>query len=77
MGAGYSYRYETCSTWCFIAPVAQVGFGVSTMGPFVELNAIFYFFWRFRVDVATHFYFLKNRVMTWSYPFWLGVSLKV
>ena len=35
MGAGYSYRYETCSTWCFIAPVAQVGFGVSTMGPFV------------------------------------------
>ena len=75
IGVGYDRRFPICDQSCFWQFYVQVGGGVSTAGPMVEILWGTNLFWLLRIDVGTHFYVTKERVITWSYPLWTGISL--
>ncbi len=76
-GVSYGWRYSLCGRICPLRMFAQLGAGVSTAGPVVEVIWSVTPLWLLRVDIATHFYFLTDRAILWSYPFWLGVSVPI
>ncbi len=53
----------------------QVGAGFASTGGIFHFGVVFNPFWLIRIDVSTHFYILRNRVVIWNYPFWFGFSL--
>ena len=75
MGGGYDLRMPVCDQRCFWQFYAQIGGGVSTIGPYVEVLWGTNLFWILRLDIATHFYITAARAIFWSYPLWAGLSL--
>jgi hypothetical protein len=88
VGAGYGIRFDACSD-CFWKAFVQSGLGLSTAGPYLELDwglAVpiipiwlprdpFRYVPQLRIDFATHLIFSNVRPSVWSYPLWLGFSI--
>lgn len=75
MGGGYNWRFPICDNACFWQFFVQSGLGVSTGGPYVEFSWTTVPFWLARLDITTHLFITKSRLVTWSYPLWIGISL--
>lgn len=77
IGGLYSFRYPICGQECLVQVYAQTGVGVTSVGPAVEFLWGMNLFWTVRLDVASQFYFTMNRVVLWSYPLWIGLSVSL
>jgi len=75
MGATYDWRFAICGRSCFWQFYAQAGVGLSTAGPMVEILWSSILLWTVRIDMATHLIVIPNRVITWSYPLWVGFAI--
>ena len=87
-GATYNWRFPICSTDCWWQLFLQTGAGLSNGGPIGEITwgsiipalPIWLPFGTpryipaFRVDITTQLIFVQWRAVSWSYPFWFGVS---
>ncbi len=76
-GGMYSFRYPICGQECLVQVYAQTGIGVTSVGPGAELLWGMNLFWTVRLDVASQFYITKDRVVVWSYPLWIGLSISL
>jgi hypothetical protein len=88
MGAGYNYRLPICDSSCFWQFFAQVGGGVSnaglyediTWGSIIPMLPIWLPFSApryipaFRIDITSQFFPNRQRLITWSYPLWVGIT---
>ncbi len=75
MGATYDWRFPICDQSCFWQFYIQAGVGLSTTGPVLEVLWGTTLLWVARVDIATQMFFQSNRLISWSYPLWIGVSI--
>jgi hypothetical protein len=89
MGALYAYRFPICDDACLVHIHVQAGAGVSTAGPLVEFlwgmeipvlpialtGGTIPWIPMLRIDFANHWIVTRNRVITWSYPLWVGATL--
>lgn len=87
-GAGYDYRLPVCDESCFWQFFVQIGGGLTNAGGFAEVTwgsmIPLLPFWipasspRFipmlRIDITSQFFATRERVITWSYPLWIGLS---
>ncbi len=53
------------------------GFGLSTAGPYLLIDWSVRILWFGRIDIATHFYILRDRISIWNLPLWLGISVPI
>ncbi len=88
VGAGYDFTFNSCDE-CFWRFFVQAGGGISTAGPYAELDWGFAipllpiwlptkaprFVPQLRVDFATHMIQTTTRAITWSYPLWIGIGI--
>lgn len=88
-GLGYGYRLPICGDDCFWRLFTQVGGGLTNGGGFAEITwgiviplipiwlpiSAPRYIPSIRLDVSTHFFATTSRVLTWSYPLWLGLSV--
>jgi hypothetical protein len=74
-GMTYNWRFPICNQSCFWQFFVEAGAGVSTAGPMVEVVWGSILLWSLRVDLSTQAFLIPQRVILWSYPFWMGVSL--
>ncbi len=88
-GLGYSYRLPVCDADCFWQFFSQVGGGLSNAGAYGEISWGMIIpllpIWlpttapryipAFRIDVASQFYFGRQRIISWSYPLWAGMTV--
>lgn len=76
VGVSWDYRFSTCErcVWQFYT---QVGVGLSTGGPLVEVIWGTIFLWTARLDFATQMFATYKRAVVWSYPLWAGVSFSI
>ena len=89
MGGVYAFRFPICDESCLVNIHAQAGIGLSTAGPLVELlwgmeipvlplaltGGTIPWIPMLRIDFANHWIATRNRVITWSYPLWVGATL--
>lgn len=87
----YSWRFPLCGEECWWQFHSQVGAGFSTAGPVVELlwgsilpvaplwlpRAGPKYFPAIRIDFATHLIAIPYRVVMWSYPLWIGMTVAI
>lgn len=76
-GFGGTYRWNICGEDCFAQAYILTGGGISQIGPYAELTWGTIMSWVTRIDITTQLYFSysEQRVITWSYPLWVGVSV--
>ena len=88
-GAIYSWRFPICDETCWWQFFAQIGAGVSTAGPLAEIvwgsqiplaplwlpRSAPKYLPSLRFDVTTHMIAVPYRLVLWSYPLWLGISV--
>ena len=88
-GVGYAYRLPICDESCFWQFFVQVGGGLSNAGGFLDVTwgsqiplvpiwlpvASPRFIPSLRIDISSHFFATRTRVLTWSYPLWVGLAL--
>ncbi len=89
LGALYAWRFPICDTSCMIHVHAQAGVGATSAGPLVEFlwgteipvlplglnGGTIPYVPMLRLDIASHWIATRSRLITWSYPFWIGVTL--
>lgn len=89
LGALYAWRFPICDESCMIHIHAQAGVGVTSAGPLVEFlwgteipvlplalnGGTIPYVPMLRFDIASHWIATRSRLITWSYPFWIGVTL--
>jgi hypothetical protein len=89
IGGVYAFRFPICDESCLVHLHAQVGIGASTAGPLVEFlwgmeipvlplaltGGTISWIPMIRIDFANHWIATRSRVITWSYPLWVGVTL--
>jgi hypothetical protein len=87
-GIGYDYRLPVCDESCFWQFFVQIGGGLTNAGGFAEvawgtmipLLPLWLpipsprFIPMLRVDITSQFFATTERVITWSYPLWIGLS---
>ena len=76
-GAHYSQVFSLCSMRCWLQNFVTSGLGLSNAGPYVSLEWSFTFFWTARVDFSTHLLATNRRLISWSYPLWLGLRIPI
>lgn len=75
-GVSYDFRFDICGKKCwFFRVYSAVGIGISSIGPFAEVVATFVPLSVVRVDISTHFIPARDRVILWSYPLWVGLTI--
>jgi hypothetical protein len=88
-GIGYSYRLPVCDADCFWQFFSQVGGGISNAGVYGEVDwgviipmlpiwlptSAPRYIPAFRIDIASQMYASRQRIITWSYPLWAGVTV--
>lgn len=88
-GAGYAYRLPICDESCFWQFFVQVGGGVTNAGAFADVTwgsqipllpiwlptSAPRFIPSLRIDITSQFFATRSRVIIWSYPIWVGLSL--
>lgn len=89
LGVLYAWRFPICDESCMVHLHTQVGIGLTSAGPLVEFlwgteipilplglnGGTIPYVPMLRVDVASHWMATHSRLITWSYPFWVGVTL--
>lgn len=76
IGAIGSYRLFHYNPSSYFGAYTQLGGGMTSAGPVTEIV------WGMkllvmRLDFATHMYWTKSRVITWSYPLWIGFTFPI
>ena len=74
-GGTYHWRFPICGIECFWQFYAQAGIGLSTGGPILEFTWSTTAFWVARIDFATQIFVTRTRLVSWSNPLWIGVSV--
>ena len=88
-GLGYSYRMPVCAADCFWQFFSQVGGGISNAGVYGEIDwgmiipmlpiwlptSAPRYIPAFRIDIASQMYTGQDRIITWSYPLWAGITV--
>lgn len=74
-GLVYAKRFPICGTHCFWQFYVQTGIGISSAGPLFEVTWGTNLLWLARIDFATQAFVTTDRLIFWSYPLWLGISL--
>jgi hypothetical protein len=74
-GATYDFRYVLCGFKCPVQFYAHAGAGISTGGPLLQLGWSSHWLWIGRLDVMTQIFFERSRLINWSYPLWIGISV--
>jgi hypothetical protein len=88
-GAVYDLRLPICDHTCFWQFFVQAGGGLSNAGPLAELTwgtmipllpiwlpvPRFNYVPALRLDITTHMIVIRQRIVTWSYPLWVGLSV--
>jgi hypothetical protein len=75
VGGVYDFRYPLCGSGCLLQVYGQAGLGLSSAGVFSEIGWSTTTLWIFRIDVLTHLYFTRSRIINWSYPLWIGFTI--
>lgn len=76
-GVIMSVRERACLTQscALVETSVSLGGGLATSGPIVQLRWSLVFLSTIRLDVATQAFFSRTRMVLWSYPVWVGVSM--
>ena len=76
-GVTGAYRLPICDESCFAQAFLLTGGGVSQIGPYAELTWGTILGWVTRIDITSQLYysFSEQRIITWSYPLWVGISV--
>ena len=89
LGALYAMRFPLCDESCMVHIHVQGGLGATSAGPLVEFlwgtevpllplalnGGTIRYVPMLRFDIASHWMATRSRLITWSYPFWIGVTL--
>ena len=89
IGAMASRRLPLCDQSCWWQFWSQVGAGLSTAGPLLEISwgmqmpllplwlprPSFVGVPALRIDFATHMFITRKRLVVWSYPLWAGIAV--
>jgi hypothetical protein len=75
LGGVYSLRHTFVSAKYPLQAFAQFGLGASTGGVVAEGTLGTTLFYLLRIDLTSHLIINQNRAISWSYPFWTGVSI--
>lgn len=90
-GATISKRFSICNDQCFWQFFIQLGAGGSNGGPISEMTwgtiIPFLPLWlpfsapkfvpALRIDITTQIAYIRWRAVTWTYPFWVGISVPI
>ena len=76
-GVSANYRFDICGKDCAAQAFILLGGGISQIGPYAELTWGSILGWVTRIDITTQLYYstTENRIITWSYPLWVGISI--
>lgn len=75
-GVIYSRRLPLCSGSCWLWPTfLQAGAGLASAGPLLAVDWVMTPLSLLRIDMSTHLMINSKRVVAWSYPLWLGITL--
>jgi hypothetical protein len=75
IGLSWDRRFEMLGPGWPLRPYFQVGPGISTGGPFAELMWGCTIAYVLRIDIATHLIATSKRIVSWNYPFWVGMTV--
>jgi hypothetical protein len=89
LGGVYSFRFPVCDDSCMVHTHVQAGIGGSSAGPLAEFlwgaeipllplalnGGTIPYVPMLRMDFASHWLATRSRIIMWSYPFWVGVTL--
>lgn len=89
VGAVYAFRFPVCDEFCLVHMHLQTGIGGTSAGPLAEFlwgaeipllplalnGGTIPYVPMLRVDLASHWVATRSRLIMWSYPFWVGVTL--
>ncbi len=75
IGGLYGLRFNVCDQSCFWQFFVTTSAGISTGGPTIDVSWSTVVLWIARLDFSTQIFFTRNRIVTWSYPLWMGVSI--
>lgn len=76
-GITYAIRHSLCQQYCVAQAYVQTGIGLSTAGPVAEILWGTTLLWTVRIDFATQIFVAPRRLIFWSYPLWVGLSLSL
>jgi hypothetical protein len=75
VGASWLRRFSLCTAACSFSHAILLGGGISSAGPLFEISWSFQLLWLLRVDFTTHYFVSTTRLVNWSYPLWLGLTI--
>jgi len=75
LGGVYSLRHTFISAKYPFQSFTQFGLGASTGGVVAEGTIGMTLLYLLRIDLTSHMIINQNRAISWSYPFWTGVSV--
>ena len=89
VGGMWSRRLPVCDHSCWWQFWSQMGAGLSTAGPLLEISwgmqipllplwlprPAFAGVPALRIDFATHMFITRKRFVVWSYPLWAGIAV--
>jgi hypothetical protein len=84
-------RFSVCDDSCFWQFFVQLGAGGSNGGPITEMTwgtiipllpiwlplSAPKFVPALRIDITTQIVYIRWRAVTWTYPFWVGISVPI
>lgn len=73
-GGIYALRFSLCGQSCFWQVYLHTGGGLSSGGGVIEIGWSTILLWSARIDFTSQFYFTTSRMVTWTYPGWIGLS---
>ncbi len=90
-GAVLLKRFSLCDESCFWQFFVQLGAGGSNGGPITEMTwgtiipllpiwlplSAPKFVPALRIDITTQIVYIRWRAVTWTYPFWIGISVPI
>jgi len=75
-GITYDWRFPICSMACWVPTYLQAGGGISQAGPLAQLTWSTTVLRLLRIDYTTQAFYSQSRIVLWSYPLWLGLSIQ-
>lgn len=89
LGGLYAWRFPVCDEACMVHIHLQTGLGMTTAGPMAEFlwgmeipvlplalnGGTIPYIPMLRLDLASQWLATRSRLIMWSYPFWLGLTL--
>jgi hypothetical protein len=73
-GLTLARRFDICKSNCWVQGFVQPGFGFTQIGAHFDLTWGTVIGYAVRIDLTTQLYTGHSRLLSWSYPLWVGVS---